>query len=328
LLPVRQAVRAAAEIGSSMIVETLSVLLALAAPEPTRSRLPGTVSGNVVILTPEDAARRQIRILVDSGGYDLIESDAATRLGLARSEIELGGKKRETSAFPVWSVPSLPAPATTQWLVARPGALHDGFAPALDATFGPSWMLDHTIAVDYPHQTIESVAAPNTGTPVPVTVGVGRAALPSLPPTALVTIDVSVAGESLTMLLDTGATARVRDSVKLLMPDAEPVHQVCLIETSVLEKWRRTHPSWTYAQAAFDVAGDTEGAASPAILVPELRIGSRLALPTWFIARRDASTFAAVSKQMRKTVVGDLGGDALRRWRVTFDLKHERLMLE
>ncbi|MDB5069372.1 MAG: hypothetical protein JWM87_483 [Candidatus Eremiobacteraeota bacterium] len=311
-----------------MIVEAMAVLLALAAPEPARSRLPGTVAGNVVILTPEDESHRQIRILVDSGGYDLIESDAATRLGLSRTEIELGGNKRETAAFPRWNPPSPEAPATTRWLIARPGALHDGFAPAIDATFGPSWMLDHPIAVDYPHETIQSVSAPYAGTPVPLTVGVGRASIPSLPPTALVTIDVTIAGEPLTLLLDTGATARVRDPVKRLMPDKEPVHQVCLIEMQVLERWRRAHPAWTYAEAAFDVAGDKEGAASPAILVPELRIANQLALPTWFIARRDASTFATVSKQMRRTVVGDLGGDALRRWRVTFDLKNERLLLE
>jgi hypothetical protein len=310
-----------------MIVEAMAVLLALTAPEPARSRLPGTVSGNVIVLTPEDEAHRRIRILVDSGGYDLIESDAATRLGLSRAEIELGGNKRETAAFPNWAAPSL-APATTRWLIARPGALHNGFALPIDATLGPSWMLDHTISVDYPHKTIESVSAPHAGTPVPLTVGVGRASIPSLPPTALATIDVTVADELVTLLLDTGATARVRDPVKRSMPDEEPVHQVCLIELPVLDRWRRAHPSWTYAESAFDVAGDKEGVASPAILVPELRIGNQLALPTWFVARRDASTFAAVSTQMRKSVVGDLGGDALRRWRVTFDLKSERLLIQ
>lgn len=311
-----------------MVVEAIALVLALAAPPAVRRRLPGTVAGNVVILTPEDDAHRQLRILVDSGGYDLIESDAASRLGLARSEIELGGKSRETAAFPAWLAPSLPAPIATRWLVARPGALHDGFAPAIDATFGPSWMLDHPITVDYPHQTIEAAVPPYGGAVVPLTVGVGRATIPSLPPAALATIDVSVAGETMTMLLDTGATARVRDAVRRMMPDAQPVHQVCLIDAAVLEKWHRAHPAWAYAESAFDVAGDANGAASPAILVPDLWLGAQRALPAWFIARRDASTFAAVSKQMQKTVVGDLGGDALRRWRVTFDLKNEHLLLE
>lgn len=322
-----------------MLAESIAVLLALAAPLPAPVPLPGTVAGNVVILTPSDAAGRQVRILVDSGGFDLIESDAASRLGLERAQIELGGKPRETVAFPAWNAPAPAAPTRTRWLVARPNALRDGFAPAIDATFGPAWLLDHPLIVDYPRGTIEAPAdgsarAAESAPPgraaaqVALTVGVGRATIPSLPPAALVTVDVSVAGESLTLLLDTGATARVRDAVKGAMPDAEPIHQVCLIAPSVIERWRRAHPAWAYARAAFDVAGDDDGAASPAILVPDLAIGSQRALPTWFVARRDESTFAAVSKQIGKPVVGDLGGDALRRWRVTFDLKNERLLLE
>jgi hypothetical protein len=129
------------------------------------------------------------------------------------------------------------------------------------------------------------------------------------------------------MLLDTGATARVREPAKRFLDDAEPVHQVCLIEGSVLRRWHRAHPRWAFAESAFDVAGDRNGAASAAILVPELHIGALQAPPTWFVERRDASTFAALSKALGKTVSGDLGGDALRRWRVTFDLHGERLLL-
>jgi hypothetical protein len=307
-----------------MIVEALGVLAALALAQPAAVGLPATVAGNVVILTPEDAAHRRLRVLIDSGGYDLIDGRAADMLQLVRSKIELGGKERFTVAFPDWMRSSVPVPQTA-WLIARPDALRDGFAPEIDATLGPSWMVDHPITVDYPNRTIFSGGASDPGTAVPLTVGVGRSATPSLPPSALATIEVKVAGEALTMLLDTGATARVLPAVRPLMPDADPVHQVCLIEAPVLERWHRAHPRWAYVEAAFDVAGDAPSA--PAILVPELNVGPLATLPTWFVARRDGSTFGVVSKQMRKTVVGDLGGDALRRWRVTFDLKNERLIL-
>jgi hypothetical protein len=307
-----------------MILETLGALVALATANPAAVRIPGTVAGNVVILTPEDPQHRRLRVLVDSGGYDLIDGGAADVLRLRRTKIELGGKPRYTVAFPDFVRRAIPAPKTA-WLVARPRVLREGFAAAIDATLGPSWLVEHAVTVDYPKGSIELTRAPEPGMPVPLTVARGRSALPSLPTTALATIDVFIAGEKLTMLLDTGATARVRATVKSLMPDAAPVHQVCLIEMAVLSKWHRAHPGWKYMDAAFDVAGDAP--AAPAILVPDLRLGPARALPTWFVARRDASTFAAVSKQMRKTVVGDLGGDALRRWRVTFDLKNERLIL-
>lgn len=312
-----------------MILETLGVLIGLAITGPVGAHsapvvLPGTAAGNVLVLTPVNSEHRPLRVLVDTGGYDLIDAHAAGAFHLQRSKLDLGGKTRYTVAFPAWMRRAMPVPKTA-WLVARPGALREGFAAPIDATLGPSWLLEHAITVDYRHGTIALSGAPRSGTLVALTVGVGRSAIPALPPSALATVDVTVAGETLTMLLDTGATARVLPPVKSMMPDTAPVHQVCLISTAVLSRWHRAHPHWKYVDAAFDVAGDAPRA--PAILVPNLQIGSAKALPTWFVARRDASTFAAVSKQMRKTVVGDLGGDALRRWRVTFDLKNERLLL-
>jgi hypothetical protein len=309
-----------------VIFEALGVALGLATapPLPPGTRLPGTVAGNVVILTPEDARHRRLRVLVDSGGFDLIDAAAADAFGLHRSAIELGGKERFTVAFPEWMRAAVPV-SQTAWLIARPGALRDGFAPEIDATLGPAWLIDHPIVVDYPNRKIESAGVAETGTSVPLTVAMGRAAIPSLPPSALATIDISIAGEAFTMLLDTGSTARVLAAVKEMMPDSDPVHQVCLIEEGTLAKLRRAHPDWRYAEHAFDVAGDAPAAA--AILVPDLRIGTARALPTWFVARHDPSTFAALSKQLGKAVAGDLGGDALRSWRVSFDLKNERLIL-
>jgi hypothetical protein len=102
------------------------------------------------------------------------------------------------------------------------------------------------------------------------------------------------------------------------------VRQVDLVDSAFLATWHSAHADWRYAEAAFDVAGDTQRGS--AILVPDLRVGTLLAPPMWFVARSDALTFAAVSKQTGKTVSGDLGGEALRRWRVTFDFKPEPLL--
>ncbi|MBV8370028.1 MAG: hypothetical protein JO036_14035 [Candidatus Eremiobacteraeota bacterium] len=304
----------------------LAVLLALASTPPAITPVSGTVAGNVVVLTPADAVHRTLRVLLDTGGFDLIESDAVTRFGLERVPIELRSGRRETVVFPDWIGTSFPPPAT-RWLVARPNALRDGFAAPVDATLGPAYLLEHTLTVDYPHRTIALGTPPDGGAAVPLTLAVGRPAAEGVPPEVYALVGVNVAGEALTMLLDTGATARVRDAVKRSVEDGEPIHQVCLIESAVLQRWHRAHPRWTFMESAFDVAGDRDGSASAAILVPELRIGDLRAPPTWFVERRDASTFAALSKAFGKPVSGDLGGDALRRWRVTFDLHGERLLL-
>src|ERR1700676_4638054 len=138
-----------------MIFEALGLVLGLAASPALApgTRLPGTVTGSVVILTPENAQHRRLRILVDTGGYDLIDDAAADAMGLQRSQIELGGKPRFTVPFPEWMRASVPSPATA-WVIARDGVLREGFAPELDATLGASWLIDHAITVDYPHGTI------------------------------------------------------------------------------------------------------------------------------------------------------------------------------
>ena len=59
-----------------------------------------------------------------------------------------------------------------------------------------------------------------------------------------------------------------------------------------------------------------------------MHVGGAEAAPVWFVERRDAATFSDLTRRLRTDVVGGLGGDALRRWRVTFDLRRERLVLE
>ncbi len=124
----------------------LALWLALVTPPPAAVPVAGTVSGNVVVFTPEDEAHRTLRVLLDTGGYDLIESDAATRFGLERAPVELRSGTRESVAFPSWISSSFPPPPT-RWLVARPNALRDGFAARVDATLGPAWLLDRALTV-------------------------------------------------------------------------------------------------------------------------------------------------------------------------------------
>ena len=49
--------------------------------------------------------------------------------------------------------------------------------------------------------------------------------------------------------------------------------------------------------------------------------------PTRFLARSD-DNLAALSRRLSRPVSGDLGGDALRAWRVTFDLGKGQMFLE
>lgn len=289
--------------------------------------LPARVEGNVVLLTPALRGGARLRILVDSGGYDLIDAAAAARTGRVGAPVALRGRRGRTAiAFPDFEPPRIPVPPT-RWLVARSSALASTFALPVDATLGPAWMSRYAISVDYPRRTVSFRDDAAHAVSVPLRIAAGPAPAPDLPRTIVATIDVRIAGEPLTMLLDTGSTALIGVAARSRMPDRSPVRQVCLIDVAVLARWHRAHPSWPYIAKGATLPGDPPGARAAMIRVPSLLVGSVQAWPTWFVARNDRSTFAALSKQLGRPVAGDLGGDALRRWKVTYDLAAARLLL-
>jgi hypothetical protein len=313
------------------VVVALVALAAAALVTPgragARTELPVSLEGNAIVFTPRLAGGAPMRILLDSGGYDLIEPGAVARLALATTPMKLGTADRATVAFPPFrSDAAIPVPAT-RWLVARPNVFTGTFALDLDATLGASWFLDHTVTVDYPHRTAALPdAAPAGATRVPLVVAQSPP-LPGLPPEALALVDVTVAGETLTMLLDTGATARIGAALRARMPDAAPVRQICFADAAVVARWHAAHPDWDYAATGAQVPEDDGLRTAPMIRVPAVTVAGRPSPPTWFLARPD-DNFAQLSRRLQRTVAGDLGGDALRAWRVTFDLGKEQMFLE
>jgi hypothetical protein len=288
--------------------------------------LPARVEGNVVVLTPALQSGRRLRILVDSGGYDLIDPPAAVRTGSVARPVALRGRSgRSAIAFPAFA-PRIPLPPT-RWLIARPSAFASTFAVPVDATLGASWMRRYAITVDYPRRTVSLAAAAPNAASVPLRVAIGVAPAPDLPPIVIATIDVRIAGEALTMLLDTGSTASIGVAARRAMPDRSAVRQACLIDAVTLERWHRAHPRWPYIASGAALPGDPPGSRSAMIRVPSVGIGALRSWPTWFVARADRSTFAALSKRLGRPVTGDLGGDALRSWKVTYDLAASRLRL-
>jgi hypothetical protein len=288
------------------------------------------MTGNVVVLVPRVAGHRPIRILLDSGGYDLIDRSAVARFGLRGTSVVLGARHAPRTAVdsPHFAAGASLPPSATRWLVARKGALANGFFANIDATLGPSWLAANTVTVDYPRHRVVLAPAPAHAVSVPLSVKTYPPPAPSLPAPAVATLAITVAGERLTMLLDTGATARIRPMYRALMPDRSAVRQVNFADPRLVARWHRDHPAWRYITSGAEEPGDSRGTYGAMILVPDLRVGSARAWPTWFVARNDGSTYKTLSAQMGHAISGDLGGEALRRWRVTFNLRGASLLLE
>jgi hypothetical protein len=289
--------------------------------------LPSHFSGNAVFLTPALTDGRSVSILLDTGGYDLIAPATVEALGLVASPLELGNRPRATVAFPPFSPSATIGTRPTRWLIARPSAFSSTFAMTVDATLGTSW-IDEPLSIDYSRRRV-TFENPRRS-PQAVTIEVRRTPPPAeqLPSETLLLVPVSVAGESLNMLLDTGATARILPQYRDRMPDRSEVRQVCFGSRDLVGRWHREHPDWPFVLSGAEVPGENGFRPTDMIRVDSLFVGMRRAPPTWFLARPDDETFRYLSKAFGKPVAGDLGGDALRDWKITIDPNGATLLLE
>ncbi len=289
--------------------------------------LAAALDGNVIVLRPVLEDGRSLRVLADTGGYDSIAPAAVRRFGFAATPVVLGGKERQSVVFPPFRGSGVGAPAT-RWLVARPEAFASTFALELDGTLGPAWFLSHRVTIDYVRRSVElDDAVPAHAERVGLLVQVGPAPVPELPRSALALVDVRIDGAPLTMLLDTGSTAIVAPRLRDRMPDRAVVRQISFVDDGLLERWHRAHTDWPYDARGASIAAAGGAREVAVIRVPAVQIGTRSSPPVWFAAR-PAGEFKELSDRMKRHVSGDLSGDALRAWRVTFDFAGDALWLE
>lgn len=127
---------------------------------------------------------------------------------------------------------------------------------------------------------------------------------PIHPTTKFPRIEVTVAGCSYGMLLDTGAGCT-------------------MISPRLLEAWQRDHPDWEFVEGARGsaVKGRSdldEGAIM--VRVPHLSLGPFQLQDVWMVARQRGGNYEAFSERMLTgPALGALGGNILKQFRVEID---------
>jgi hypothetical protein len=123
-----------------------------------------------------------------------------------------------------------------------------------------------------------------------------------------------VDGETLDLLLDTGATTSLSDTALAALRDQSPPERAAnFITASTFEKWRTRHLDWRVVERAEKTTNEAM------IEVPHITIAGYTVGPVWFTRRADKNFHELMSKFMDKKVEGALGGNALRYFRVTLD---------
>ena len=281
--------------------------------------LPAEFVDDRVTLVVPDAARPALRFYTDSGGgANMISSAAAQRLGLPEigsvPPDREGGAPMQLVAFPpLLERGGVPRPHVEPFLKGGLLVVPD-IQMGGDGFLGSRWFAGRVWEFDYVAKTLKvfakaEVADRSHAAPLAFRAGAdGQRDLDF--PRITVTID----GEAIDMLLDTGATAIVTPASTARFD--RPVGTFIgtgFITKSTFDGWVARHPDWPVLEAA---AGPSMASM---IEVPSVEIAGLKSGPVWFTQRPDTNLRDFMSSMMDKPVEGALGGSALRGFRMTID---------
>ncbi len=256
---------------------------------------------------------RTLRFFTDTGGgWNAIAKSTVRRLALK----PISDNSVEVVDWPVFdNAHAVPAPSPHF----RAGRLQVAPDEILwgDGTLGGRWHADAVWEFDYPGKRLSRLRGfrADDDDPHRVSLGFQRNAagqrtmhFPS--------IDVTVDGETLALLYDSGASATVTEgSAEEFGVAAGTEIGTSFIEPAVLDRWISAHPDWRVLQKAAQLGRSR----LRMIEVPEIVLGGHRVGPVWFAERFAGAFTVDMSVMMDRPVHGALGGSALRHFRVVLD---------
>jgi hypothetical protein len=270
--------------------------------------LPVELRENRFFLRPQTRDGKTLTLYSDSGGgHTMLSPAAVASLKLpTRSERLPDGEMVTTPSWPPWAPGAgIPAPAGTIGVrdVSEVGTGLDGF-------LGQDWFGGQTWTFDYPGRRLLWRASGELPAGTRTAFHVNRAS--DAP--RFGRISISIDGEPLDVLFDTGATTRLTPAaIQAVGGGAASERATSFIKAAVFDRWRSRHPEWKVVPAAEVRTG------ADMIQVPQISVAGQTVGPVWFTRRPDAAFDQFMSSFMDAAVVGALGGSGLRYFRVTVD---------
>lgn len=272
--------------------------------------LPVELSTDRWYLTAKTATGHTVRIYLDSAGGMFLTRAAVSRLGLPTEPVTEGGETREAVSFPQLVDTSVPLPPGGKVAVLDESGMEN-----TDGMFGAPWFAGHAFTFDYHAGELILLdrGVPEVPAEHRVTVGFPRDASGAVE-SPYGRIHMIVDGETIDMLLDTGATTTLTDTALAALGGGPKERATSFITKTVFERWRAKHPDWRVIDKA-DVTANN----APMIEVPEVTVGGYEVGPVWFTWRPDDAFHKWMAQWMDKPSEGALGGDAYRTLRVSVD---------
>jgi hypothetical protein len=295
-------------------------LLAADAPKPTAVELPVHYEGDRFWVQPVMPKGQTVKFFTDTDGGLIVLEEAVKRLEVPIKSLGEGVGRIDYIQMPVFKPEaSVPPPLGNEGNilvsipVARPG---DPTEPA-DGTLGQAWFSGRVWTLDYLAKRM--LWYPKGGLPAGdpahrVPLGFKKDAAGKRP-TDFARITVTIDGEPLDLVLDTGATIKLTDQALKALGDNGPASRATsFIAQSHFDAWHQKHPNWRVIEEA-----DTSIGNEPIIEVPAVTVAGHTVGPVWFTRRPDPNYHQFASFWTDRRVEGSLGGSALKYFRVSLD---------
>lgn len=307
------------------MIAGISLAAILAAPADAAGRLDAHFMADRVLVDAPLKNGGHIRFWTDTGGGGTILYDrAAARLKLATKPMTgpiaddlPPGSLQLAGPIPIrgGAFPTPPAPV----LVGADQLAQMGLPSDSDGNIGQNWFAGRIWTWNYP-KGILTIEPGNWRPPVGAhVIPVGfRKAAQGRPALHFPRITIDIAGEPVSVLLDTGATTVLTAEAAKAIDGGPRLRATSMITASRIRAWRSAHPDWLVVEKA------QGGTGSRMIRVPDVKVAGLQLGPVWFTERADKNFTEMMSSSMDAPVEGALGGNAYRDLMMTIDYRQGR----
>jgi hypothetical protein len=286
--------------------------------------VPATFEQDTIFVEPVTTAGQRLHFYTDTGGDDWMFRAEAVNIGLVDADTHHANEWISAPLPRFRDDAWIPSPLDGGSIMLNPHTqdrTEDGPSVGTSGLLGQGWFGRYIWEIDYKdalmivHTTrptgIHGVAVPLAFAEVN-----GRRA------NNFPRIQAIVEGEPLNLLFDTGAHTQLTAEAATCIGAAELVRATSFIIDSIARRWRAQHPHWPVIER-----GEARSGADM-IQVPSVQVGGLDTGPVWFTQRRDRNFIGYMSQWMDKTIVGALGGNALRNFRIVLDYQAAQVHLQ
>src|SRR5215213_9082789 len=299
-----------------MLITSFPQVFAQSAGKPLQ--LPARYDEHRFFVEPVTTGRIKLNFFTDTGGGLFIFSDVVEHLKIPLVKVQENGQTLELVELPEFSGgASIPVPLGNRGrLFVLPSTRREQLSREWSGMLGQQWFADRVWTFDYLNKRLLlrlDGDLPEGKDEHRVRLGF-RADSSGKRETHFPRIQVSIDGEALDLLFDTGASTELTEAALAVLKDKRPaIRATSFIAANIFEKWRKRHPEWRVIEGAENRSGEAM------IEVPRIVVAGYTVGPVWFTRRPDKSFHEYMSQWMDRPIEGALGGNALCHFSGTID---------